>query len=36
LREAIEVIARSFLAHLPASPPDGYAGRAAERRLAAR
>lgn len=35
LRDALDVIARSFLAHLPAAPPDGYAGRDAERALAA-
>ena len=34
LRQAFDVIARSFLAHLPPSPPDGYAGRARERALA--
>ncbi|MET0552382.1 MAG: NAD-dependent epimerase/dehydratase family protein [Vicinamibacteria bacterium] len=30
LRQAFDVIARSFLAHLPPSPPDGYAQRARE------
>ena len=34
LRQAFDVIARSFLAHLPSSPPDGYSGRARERVLA--
>lgn len=34
LRQAFDVIARSFLAHLPPSPPDGYAGRSRERALA--
>jgi nucleoside-diphosphate-sugar epimerase len=34
LRQAFDVIARSFLAHLPPSPPDGYAGRAREIALA--
>jgi nucleoside-diphosphate-sugar epimerase len=34
LRQAFDVIARSFLAHLPASPPDGYANRARELELA--
>lgn len=34
LRQAFDVIARSFLAHLPASPPDGYAARAREIELA--
>ncbi len=34
LRDALDVIVRSFLAHLPEAPPDGYAGRAAEIRLA--
>ena len=33
LRQAFDVIARSFLAHLPPSPPDGYSGRARERAL---
>jgi nucleoside-diphosphate-sugar epimerase len=34
LRDALDVIVRSFLAHLPDAPPDGYAGRAAEIRIA--
>jgi nucleoside-diphosphate-sugar epimerase len=34
LREALDVIVRSFLAHLPEAPPEGYAGRDAEIRLA--
>jgi nucleoside-diphosphate-sugar epimerase len=34
LPDALDVIARSFLAHLPEAPPEGYAGRAAELRLA--
>jgi nucleoside-diphosphate-sugar epimerase len=34
LRQAFDVIARSFLAHLPPSPPDGYALRAREIELA--
>lgn len=34
LRQAFDVIARSFLAHLPPSPPEGYAGRAREIELA--
>jgi nucleoside-diphosphate-sugar epimerase len=34
LRDALDVVARSFLAHLPPTPPDGYVGRAAERTLA--
>jgi nucleoside-diphosphate-sugar epimerase len=36
LRQAFDVIARSFLAHLPPSPPDGYAHRAREIELAER
>jgi nucleoside-diphosphate-sugar epimerase len=36
LREALDVIVRAFLAHLPEAPPDGYAGRAAEIRIAGR
>jgi nucleoside-diphosphate-sugar epimerase len=35
LRDALEVIVRSFLAHLPEAPPDGYAGRAVELRIGA-
>ena len=31
---ALDVIVRSFLAHLPAAPPEGYAGRGVEIRLA--
>jgi nucleoside-diphosphate-sugar epimerase len=34
LPDALDVIVRSFLAHLPAAPPEGYAGRAAEIHLA--
>jgi nucleoside-diphosphate-sugar epimerase len=34
LRDALEVIVRSFVAHLPEAPPDGYAGRAVELRIA--
>jgi nucleoside-diphosphate-sugar epimerase len=34
LRDALEVIVRSFLAHLPPAPPDGYSGRAVELRIA--
>lgn len=33
LRDALDVIVRSFLARLPFDPPEGYAGRAVERRL---
>jgi len=35
LRDALDVIVRSFLAHLAEAPPDGYAGRPAELRMAA-
>jgi nucleoside-diphosphate-sugar epimerase len=35
LRDALDVIVRSFLAHLPEAPPDGYARREVELRLAA-
>lgn len=34
LADALDVIVRSFLAHLPETPPDGYANRASEVRLA--
>jgi nucleoside-diphosphate-sugar epimerase len=34
LRQAFDVIARSFVAHLPPSPPDGYAQRAREIEIA--
>jgi nucleoside-diphosphate-sugar epimerase len=34
LRDALDVIVRSFLAHLPEAPPEGYARRAEEIRLA--
>lgn len=34
LRAALDVIVRSFLAHLPDPPPEGYAGRAAEIQMA--
>ena len=33
LPDALDVIVRSFLAHLPEAPPDGYAGRAVELRI---
>jgi nucleoside-diphosphate-sugar epimerase len=33
LADALDVIVRSFLAHLPPQPPDGYATRATELRL---
>ena len=33
LPEALDVIVRSFLAHLPEAPPEGYAGRVKEIRI---